>query len=330
MKRWEGTENEDIIINEQIQKGIEAIKEQRKRKEKTMTYFIDFIENLLQKKNIGVIIYLVLNTLLVISIFNVGATTSQEALTSTFLAIVIYIISLAIALSPIGEWILRLQTGSKKNKRQEQVERLEPLFNEVYKKAKDLHPTLNDNIELFINDDSSPNAFATGRKTITINRGLLKYSDEQIKAVLAHEFAHIAHKDTDITLIILIGNFLVTFLFLFIRIIAFITGLVFANYQKSIGELIKTIVIDLMLVFLMRVWTKIGVLLVSHSSRQKEFEADKFAYNCGYGNELAEVLDTFHGVKASGPWAALISSHPDIDSRIAQLQKLGATYRNAY
>ncbi|HHU19072.1 MAG TPA: hypothetical protein GXZ58_02285 [Bacilli bacterium] len=49
MKRWEGTENEDIIINEQIQKGIEAIKEQRKRKEKTMTYFIDFIKNLLQK-----------------------------------------------------------------------------------------------------------------------------------------------------------------------------------------------------------------------------------------------------------------------------------------
>ena len=38
MKRWEGTENEDIIINEQIQKGIEAIKNKEKER-KNYTIF---------------------------------------------------------------------------------------------------------------------------------------------------------------------------------------------------------------------------------------------------------------------------------------------------
>lgn len=295
-----------------------------------MTYIVDFFKNILHKKNIGVIIYLIVNVFLIISLFNTGAATPQDRWSTTLFAIVIYALSLAIALSPIGEWILRRQTGSTKIKRKEHEERLRPLFNEVYKKAKDLHPTLNEDIELFIKDDRSVNAFAMGRKTIIINRGLLESSDEEIKAVLAHEFAHIAHKDTDILLVILIGNFVVTFLFAFIRIIAFITGLAIANSQKKTGELMKTLMVDSILVFLMGAWTKMGTLLTAHSSRAKEFEADKFAYHCGYGNELAAFLDTLHGVKVSGPWAALVSSHPAIDDRIAHLQELGATYRNAY
>ena len=75
--------------------------------------------------------------------------------------------------------------------------RFEPIFREVYTKAKKANPELPDNIKMFISDSKEPNAFATGRKTICVTKGLLNYTDEQIKGVLAHEFGHLAHKDTD-------------------------------------------------------------------------------------------------------------------------------------
>lgn len=56
-------------------------------------------------------------------------------LETLFFALVIYFISLTIALSPIGEWILRLQTGCKKIKRKEYRDFIYPIFEEVYAKA---------------------------------------------------------------------------------------------------------------------------------------------------------------------------------------------------
>ena len=59
------------------------------------------------------------------------------------------------------------------------------------------------------------------------------------------------------------------------------------------------------------------------SSRDNEFEADKFAFDLGYGHELCLLLDTFGDVEMNGVFASLASSHPDIDDRIARLQSLG-------
>ena len=73
---------------------------------------------------------------------------------------------------------------------------------------------------------------------------------------------------------------------------------------------------------------RFGIILTRHSSRQNEYLADKFAYDCGYGNELAETLDLIgQGSGAKGLWANLASTHPDTDDRIARLQDLGCSYR---
>ena len=56
-----------------------------------------------------------------------------------------------------------------------------PLFKEVYYKAKMANPMISDDVRLFICDDTAPNAFATGRKTMCVTRGLLVMSDEEIK-----------------------------------------------------------------------------------------------------------------------------------------------------
>ncbi|WP_459479213.1 zinc metalloprotease HtpX [Clostridium saccharoperbutylacetonicum] len=287
-----------------------------------MTYFVDFFKNLTKKSNVGVLIYLILNTLIVVTLFSDGF----RDIKGVFIGIIAYAISLIIALSPIGEWILRLQTGCKTIKRKEFVNRLEPLFNEVYAKAKKLNPSIPDGVQLFMSNDEEPNAFATGRKTICLTKGFLGYSDVQIKATFAHELGHLAHKDTDLILMITIGNFIVTIIFVIYRVIINIAGIVVGAASEGIGSIIYNVFIDFILVAMMWIWTKIGTMLVMHSSRQNEYMADEFAFNCGYGDSLAAVLDTFGGSSQKGLWANLASSHPDSDDRIARLQDLGSSY----
>lgn len=279
-----------------------------------IVYLLDFGKRLFRKQNIGTMIFLIFNTLLVMVLF-------QDAL----IGIVVYLVSLAIALSPVGEWILRLQQGCKPIVRREHLERLEPLFQEVYARAKEIDPSIPNDVKLFISPDPIPNAFATGRKTICLKAGLLELSDEQIKATLAHEFGHLSNKDTDLILVVTVGNLIVSLAFVFYRICVYIIGFAMSIANRSLGSLVMTFLIDVMLVFFMWLWTKIGTLLVMHSSRQNEYEADLFAARCGYRDSLIDVLDMLHHqqfVGTKGLWANLISSHPDPDTRIGRLQQL--------
>ena len=299
-------------------------------------YLFDFLTRMFRKSNISVIIYLILNVALVCG-FTVLFVPDNIPL-GIVIGIVLYLVSVTIALSPIGEWYLRFQTRCKKLKRAEDINRLEPIFREVYAKAKQKDPSLNSSIQLYITDDDSPNAFATGRKTVCVTRGLLNMPDEQIRATLGHEFGHLAHKDTDLILLISVGNMFVNMLVTFFNI-----GLWFFDIITTImclfmgGE--DGFITHLFMIFsrflavitvnlLLRIWTGLGTLLVMKSSRGNEFEADEFAFQLGYGDQLCALLDYFstHEQKASGLFAALASSHPDSHDRIARLQQLGAGY----
>jgi len=72
----------------------------------------------------------------------------------------------------------------------------------------------------------------------------------------------------------------------------------------------------------MWIWTKLGVLLCMKTSRENEYEADRFSSNCGYNRELIAAFETLaeSGEAPKGIFAMLASSHPDFDSRIARLQ----------
>lgn len=293
-------------------------------------YLFDFFKNLFKKNNIGIIIWLFLNILFIVFVFS-GAFSDWAGVP---LGIGIYFVSLLIALSPIGEWILRLQTRCKKIKDQNILDRIEPLFKEVYAKAKALNPELPDNIKIFMSDDEDPNAFATGRKTLCITRGLLAYSDEHIKGVMAHEFGHLAHKDTDLILVVSVGNLIVTCLFVLIRIFANIflgiSQFFVSIFSEGIGGLVATLFVylsrvisDIILLLLMRLWTQLGVWLCMHSSRKNEFRADEYAHDCGYNRPLREVLTSFGVAKSkNGLFASLSKSHPENSQRIQRLIEL--------
>ncbi len=293
-------------------------------------YLFDFFKNLFKKNNVGIIIWLSLNILLITFMFSGGFTSWEGVL----LGIGLYFLSMLVALSPIGEWILRLQTRCKRITDPEILARIEPLFNEVYAKAKALNPELPDNIKIFMSDEEEPNAFATGRKTLCITRGLLTYSDEHIKGVMAHEFGHLAHKDTDVILVVSVGNLIVTGIFVLIRVMSNIfmgiSQFLVAIFSEGIGGVIASffigisrVISDILLMLLMRLWTQLGVWICMHSSRKNEYRADEYAHSCGYNRQLREVLESFGTVRSkNGLFASLSSSHPENADRINKLIEL--------
>jgi len=195
-------------------------------------YLIDFFKRTARKSNIPVFIYLVLNIFVIAVILSIilenGTIPFWKAL---LIGIVLYLVSLLIALSPVGEWILRLQTGCKKIQNDEQRNFIEPIFREVYDKAKKLDPSISDKVTLYMNHDEAPNAFATGRKTICVTEGMLYMPVEQIKATLGHEFGHLAHKDTDLILVVAVGNLIVSAFILGFRLALECFHISFAFFQ---------------------------------------------------------------------------------------------------
>ena len=65
-------------------------------------YIVDFLKSLMRKANIPLIVYLVLNVFLISWIISALFEVTEWA--GILGGIVLYIISLTIALSPLGEW----------------------------------------------------------------------------------------------------------------------------------------------------------------------------------------------------------------------------------
>ena len=291
-------------------------------------YLIDFFRKLFKSKNIGIIIWLFFNSLMFIIPFM--SICPDYPILGLFFGIVVYVGTIAIALSSLGEWFFRLINGCKKIIDPRILNRLIPLFNEVYARAKMKDPILSPNIRLYMINDHYPNAFALGRNTVCVTRGLLYLDDEEIKGIFAHEFSHLSNKDTDFLLFIYIGNLVMTCGFMIARamiwIISFFLGVATSDHDdydvvKGLRGLIFARLADLLYVIAVGLYTKLGLILVRHSMRKQEYEADKFAYDLGYGEQLRDALmqlqDTNEAPKKFA--ANLMSTHPDMFSRIDKL-----------
>jgi peptidase M48 ste24p len=292
-------------------------------------YFIDFFKKVFKLKNIGIIIWMVINLFIIIGFFpsTKTVTNASEALVTVIRGVVIYTVSVALALSPIGEAIFRAMNGCREISDPSMLNRLTPLFNEVYEKAKLKDPNLSQNIKLYMVDQPYPNAFALGRNTVCVTSGLLYLSDDEIKGIFAHEFAHLSNKDTDITLFIYVGNLIASIMFLILRVVLFIIsfflGSMTGRRNSAARGFVLAATLDLIYAAIVGLYTKLGILLVNYSSRNHEFEADKFAYDLGYGRELRDALTELQGenVKPSGFVANLMSTHPETYLRIEKLNK---------
>lgn len=300
-------------------------------------YVVDFVKSLFKKEKVGVCIWLILNMLLVSLPMGIpyfaqyeydGAEAVLMGLAGVAVGMVFYIITLVIAMSPVGETILRWQNKCKPIKDINIKNRLEPIFNRVYEKAKTHCPSISDKVRLFISRDDSPNAFATGRRTICVTQGLLELSDDEIEGVLAHEFGHLAHKDTDVILAVSVGNMIVVGTITVINIISNIAIKIADFFSKNDTGAIMYNIINAFFYVIVFLWTKLGVLLCMHSSRKNEYAADNFAVDLNYKDDLINALtelDEGDFSKPKGLWAALHDSHPHTADRIMLMNEYDST-----
>lgn len=335
------------------------------REDKSL-YIFDFLRNFFRLYNIPIMIYLLINLTIIYTgaimltqvyaeMFTTDTSTlidftSREYYIVTAVVIaIVYFIALAISLSPIGEWLLRRKkhcipiensTLSVAGR-----ERLLCLFNEVYNKAVLLEPSISTQVKLFIKADKEPNAFAMGRRTICVTTSLLTLPDEYIKGVLGHEFGHLAHKDTDIGLVINIANWLTNIVFLGVWVLLYICkfsmklcSFVFAvlgkrvmTLYKNLTDMLFTAMAFLFVQLFQKVWLAVGNLLFLATSRGVEYQADAFSCELGYSNGLVAFFhllpDAVQGERSSfrkiiSSLATVGATHPATWKRIESIQAL--------
>ena len=298
-------------------------------------YIVDFAKYLMHKKNIFAVIYLLLNVVIITLFVHV---LEPNIWLSILYGILIYAATSAIALSPLGEWIFRLMNGCKTIDDPRLQERLYPLFEEVKQRTQNARPDviLDRKLTLYISDNDDINAFAMGRRTVCVTRGLLSLSDEEIKAVLGHEFGHLATHDTDLTLMITVGNFMISAIVTMVRIGLILYNLFISLISIFMGDegalfdilnAIATFISTLCINGLMWLWTQLGILLVMKSSREAEYEADLFSCSLGYSDSLLSFFHLLENMEGhshrkdrNNVFAALSASHPDTCKRIARIE----------
>ena len=326
-----------------------------KRSESTRSsfYVAEFAKNLMKPRNIPIILYLLIDSvfifiaLMIVCRFCLDGkfdNPTQMTLLCALLSFVIYIGSIALSLSRVGEAFLRWKHKCKRIKDDNILNRVEPLFNEVYERAKELNPKICENIRLFIQEDDGPNAFSLGRRTVCITTGLLALDDRQIKAVMAHEFGHLSNQDTDLTLVVNVANTFIHLIFIIIWVLLFLFKLILrvitllfafagegaAAVLGAICDFLFTVISFVCVRLVEKIWNIIGNLLLMFSSRGAEFKADLFAKNLGYGDDLINFFETFPDSSPGkrSKFTLIISkmstigaSHPATWRRIENLRK---------
>ncbi len=194
---------------------------------------------------------------------------------------------------------------------------------------------------VYLIDEEQPNAFATGRDpehaAVAATTGLLRHlSREEIAGVMAHELAHVRHRDT---LIMTVAATLSGA----IGMLASFGGMMGGGRDSDGRPLVNPIVAIAAMIL-----APLAAMLVQMAiSRGREYEADRMgAEICGQPGWLASALAKLHAgtqqihntaaernpatahmyianpLAAAGGMSSLFSTHPPMEERIARLQAM--------
>lgn len=193
----------------------------------------------------------------------------------------------------------------------------------------------------YVVDDPSPNAFATGRNpehaAVAVNTGLLRIlQSDEVRGVLAHEIAHIKHRDTLTMAIVATIAGAISMLAFMARIAAMFGG---SNNNRDGNPLALLVA---------AIFAPIAAAAVQMTvSRAREYEADRLgAEIAGTPRGLANALlkldsqvaelptrtmstNTAHLAIVNpfgrlGGIATLFSTHPPVAERVRRLNAMGS------
>ena len=287
-------------------------------------YIFSVVKNMLKPSNLGTWVFFGLNVALIWWIFSDATADTKTTIW------IIYGASVLVSLSPIGELILCLFAGASPIVRTDMQLRVMPVLDVVHERARQKTPSLPKKINLWLIHDPAPNAFAVGRKTICLTDGAVELTDSALMGLIAHEMGHLANKHTDLQLLIGGANIFITGFILFLKMISWIV----AGISAFIAVFIKSFFSGCLLgmfatlsVFAIWLWARFCTIFLMWSMRANEFVADKYAFDIGFGSELAYALDnTFASQPSNGLLRALYATHPNVHDRVGRLQQMGAAY----
>jgi len=195
--------------------------------------------------------------------------------------------------------------------------------------------------KVYLMEQDQPNAFATGRNpehgAIAVTTGIMRIlSREELKGVLAHELAHIKHRDILVATIAATIAGAISYLAQMAQWTMFFGG---RDDEREGGSPLAAIV--------MMIVAPIAALLIQMAiSRSREYGADaggaQIAGNPGY---LASALRKLDGASrripmnanpatahmfivsplSGGGFLKLFSTHPPMEERIARLEQMAAS-----
>lgn len=195
---------------------------------------------------------------------------------------------------------------------------------------------------LYVVEDPTPNAFATGRSPkhglVAVNSGLLRILDRnEVEGVIAHEIAHIRHRDTLTMAVVATVAGAVMLIADFMRIFAIFGG----NDEEGSNPLALLV---------MSIVAPLAAIIIQMAiSRAREYEADRLgAEIAGSPYGLADALRKLELSAGNLPTAAqpatahlyivnpfkggssllnLFRTHPLTEERIARLMRMGRDMR---
>jgi len=229
---------------------------------------------------------------------------------------IVYVLSLGIAFSPLGEKLMRLFNHVRRLETAQEKQYLRPLFQEVYGKAKSNHPSL-PVIDIYIIDSMLVNACAMGSHTIAVTKGAVHtFSEDELKAILAHEIAHILNMNTIALIYTMVGNGIFTLLILTVKLVCWLLGRL-NIFQKAVS-VVEKLFDGVVFVFLFLMQIAMAV-----SDRRAERRADEYAITLSYGDDMVAALYLLEKITLKGEGSIierLLTGHPRVTSRIENLE----------
>ncbi|MEO6118337.1 MAG: zinc metalloprotease HtpX [Methylotenera sp.] len=198
--------------------------------------------------------------------------------------------------------------------------------------------------KVYIMDEPQPNAFATGRNpehaAVAATTGIMRIlSERELRGVMAHELAHVKHRDT------LISTVSATIAGAISSIGTF--GMLFGGGHNASGERNVNPIVAMLIMVL----APMAAMLIQMAiSRAREFEADKAgAEICRDPKALASALEKIHNYAhqipnetaeahpetgqmmiinplSGGGMRGLFSTHPETEERVARLMAMASLY----
>jgi STE24 endopeptidase len=174
---------------------------------------------------------------------------------------------------------------------------------------------------------SHSNAYMYGffnNKRIVLYDTLLKQMDEEkILAVLCHEFGHWHHGHT---LKFLVAGLAQLFTFCYGAKHSLFNEQLFSDFGFRAGDLSPMVGLQLFTVVFYEPLSLVLEYLMSMLSRRFEFQADQFAVDMGYGEQLIAglcIMQDENKASITPDWlyAALHYSHPPLVERLAALER---------